>query len=263
MKPPRRRMTMDPTQRFSDRVENYVKYRPGYPAAVIDTLKVDCRLTEDSVIADVGSGTGILTELFLKNGARVFGVEPNREMRAAAERLLGGHARFTSVAATAEATTLPAHSVDFVTAGQAFHWFDRQQARQEFRRILKPQGWVVLVWNERRTKATPFLEAYEKLLLTYAVDYASVDHRLITDEIIAAFFRPGAFKLKVFESNQPQDFEGCQGRLLSASYTPRADHPNYEPRLAELRSIFDAYQVNGTVPFEYDTKLYYGQLPAL
>ncbi len=253
---------MNPTQRFSDRVENYVKYRPGYPAAVIDTLRADCHLTGDSVVADVGSGTGILTELFLKNGVRVFGVEPNHEMRAAAERLLGGYARFTSVAATAEATTLPAHSVDFVAAGQAFHWFDRRQARQEFWRILKPHGWAVLVWNLRRTEATPFLEAYEKLIRTYAIDYESVDHRLITDEVIAAFFRPGTFKLKVFESSRLHDFQGCQGRLLSASYTPRAGHPNYEPMLAELRSIFDAYQVNSMVSFEYETKMYYGQLPA-
>ena len=252
----------DPTQRFSDRVGNYVKYRPGYPAAVIDTLRTDCQLTGASVVADVGSGTGILTELFLKNGARVFGVEPNREMREAGERLLRGYPRFTSIAATAEATTLPAHSVDFVAAGQAFHWFDRRQARQEFRRILKPQGWVVLVWNKRRTEATPFLEAYEKLLLTYAIDYQTVTHRLITDEVIAAFFRPGVFKLKVFESSRLQDFEGCKGGLLSASYTPQAGHPNYEPMLAELRSIFEAHQVNGMVPFEYDTKMYYGQLPA-
>ncbi len=253
---------MDPTQRFSDRVENYVKYRPHYPAAVVDTLRADCGLTADSVVADIGSGTGILTELFLKSGARVFGVEPNREMRAAGERLLEGYARFTSVAATAEATTLPAHSVDFVAAGQAFHWFDRQQVRQEFWRILKPQGWVVLVWNMRRTNATPFLEAYEKLLQTYAIDYAAVDHRLITDEVIAAFFRPGTFKLKVFESSQPQDFQGCQGRLMSASYTPQASHPNYEPMLVELRRIFDVHQVKGMVSFEYDIKMYYGQLPA-
>jgi ubiquinone/menaquinone biosynthesis C-methylase UbiE len=254
---------MDPTQRFSDRVENYVKYRPHYPVAIIDTLRADCRLTGNSVIADVGSGTGILTELFLKSGAHVFGVEPNREMRVAGERLLEGYTRFTSIAATAEATTLPAHSVDFVAAGQAFHWFDRQQARQEFFRILKPQGWVVLIWNERRTEGTPFLEAYEKLLLTYAIDYTAVDHRLVTDEVVAAFFRPGVFKPKIFENSQPQDFEGCQGRLLSSSYIPQTGHPNYEPMLAELRSIFDAYQVNGMVSFEYDTKMYYGQLPAL
>jgi ubiquinone/menaquinone biosynthesis C-methylase UbiE len=253
---------MDPTQRFSDRVENYVKYRPDYPAAIIATLRADCQLAGASVIADVGSGTGILTRLFLKSGAHVFGIEPNHEMRAAGERLLEGYTRFTSIAAAAEATTLPAHSVDFVTAGQAFHWFDRQQARQEFLRILKPHGWVVLIWNERRTEGTPFLEAYEKLLLTYAIDYTSVDHRLVTDEVVAAFFRPGAFKLEVFENSQLQDFQGCQGRLLSSSYTPRTDHPNYAPMLVELRSIFDAYQVNGMVSFEYDTKMYYGQLPA-
>ena len=254
---------MDPTQRFSDRVENYVKYRQHYPVAVIDVLRTDCRLTDASVVADVGSGTGILTELFLKNGNRVFGVEPNREMRAAGERLLRGYAHFTSIAATAEATTLPAHSVNFVAAGQAFHWFYHQRARQEFWRILKPQGWVVLIWNLRRTNATPFLEAYEKLLRTYAIDYELVDNRLITDEVIAALFRPGTFKLRIFESSQPQDFQGCQGRLLSASYTPRADHPNYKPMLAELRSILDTHQVNGMVSFEYDTKMYYGQFPAL
>src|SRR5213595_654680 len=131
----------DPTKRFSNRVENYIKYRPGYPDAVIDLLTEECRLTQQSIIADIGSGTGILSELFLKNGNSVFAIEPNAAMRRTAEDLLRKHPKFTSIDAAAEATTLDIASVDFVTAAQAFHWFDRKNARKEFARILKPEGW--------------------------------------------------------------------------------------------------------------------------
>jgi SAM-dependent methyltransferase len=250
----------DPTQRFSDRVENYVKYRPTYPKEILDVLKSECHLTTSSVIADVGSGTGILTKLFLDNGNNVLGIEPNREMREAGERLLSGYAGFTSIAATAESTTLLDHSVDFVTAGQSFHWFDREKVRAEFVRILKPGGWIVLVWNDRRVNSTPFLEAYEKLLLTWALDYREVTHRLITDEVIASFFWPAEFKQAVLFHQRMQDFEGWKGGLLSASYAPQEGHPNYAPMLDELHSLFQAHQMNGLVPVEWDTKMYYGQL---
>jgi ubiquinone/menaquinone biosynthesis C-methylase UbiE len=249
----------DPTQRFSDRAENYIKYRPTYPQAVIETLVAECHLTAASIIADVGSGTGILAKLFLDNGNRVLGIEPNREMREAGERLLSEYPGFTSVAATAESTTLPDHSVDFVAAGQAFHWFDQEKTRAEFARILKPGGWVVLVWNDRRVNSTPFLEAYEKLLLTWALDYHKVNHRLITDKVIAAFFQPGEFKLKRLANQQLFDLEGVKGRLLSSSYAPEKGHPNHVPMLNDLRSIFQAHQVGGQVSFEYDTLVYYGQ----
>ncbi len=146
---------------FSRRVENYIKYRPRYPQTIIALLQRECHLTTTAVIADIGSGTGLLTEVFLKNGHRVFGVEPDSEMRAAAEYLLQRYRHFTSISATAEATTLADHSVDVVTAGQAFHWFDREQARREFLRILVPNGYVVLVWNIQRTAGTPFLAALE------------------------------------------------------------------------------------------------------
>jgi ubiquinone/menaquinone biosynthesis C-methylase UbiE len=182
-------------------------------------------------------------------------------MREAGEQLLVDCAGFTSIAATAESTTLPDHSVDFVTAGQAFHWFDRAKARAEFTRTLKPGGWVVLIWNDRRTISTPFLVAYENLLLTFALDYQEVNHRLITDEVIASFFRPGEFKLKVFDHTRMQDYEDWKGGLLSASYTPQKGHPNYAPMLDELRSLFQVHQVNGMVPAEWDTRMYYGQLP--
>jgi SAM-dependent methyltransferase len=249
---------IDPTKRFSSRVENYIKYRPGYPTAILDLLKENCGVTHASVIADVGSGTGILTELLLKNGSPIFGVEPNKDMREAAERLLKKHPHFTSISGTAESTTLKDRSVDVVTAGQAFHWFDREKTRQEFLRILKPGGWVVLIWNDRSTSASPFLKSYEQFLMTCATDYAAVNHKQIDAGAIRALFG-GGFKHAIFPNEQVFDFEGLKGRLLSSSYAPEAGHPKHAPMLSTLRAIFDEHQGNGKVIFEYDTVVHYGQ----
>ncbi|HVF86185.1 MAG TPA: class I SAM-dependent methyltransferase [Pyrinomonadaceae bacterium] len=250
----------DSIQRFSSRVSNYVKFRPTYPPAVVDLLKNECDLTSDSTIADVGSGTGILGELFLRNGNRVLGVEPNREMRAAGERLLKDYPNFTSVDGKAEATTLGNGSVDFVTAGQAFHWFDVEKTREEFARILKPGGWVVLVWNERQTDSTPFLRDYEQMLLTFGTDYEAVSHKQVDRNRIVPFFGPGGFELRTFANQQLFDFESLKGRLLSASYTPEAGHPNHAPMLDALQRIFHEYQSGGRVTVEYDTNVFYGHL---
>ena len=247
-----------PSRRFSSRVENYIKYRPGYPSAVIDTLASECGLTEKSIVADIGSGTGILSELFLKHGNPVFGVEPNREMREASERLLKQHPNFTSVNGTAEATTLANGSVDFITAGQAFHWFDRNQARREFARILKPNGWVVLIWNDRQTDASSFLREYEELLQKYGTDYQQVNHRNIDTEAITAFFAPQLFTRREFENQQVFDMEGLTGRLLSSSYAPEPGHPNHQPMLEALRAVFDRYQAGGKVTLGYATTMYFG-----
>ena len=249
----------DPLGRFSNRAENYAKYRPSYPAGVIEILKSDCGLKRSSVIADVGSGTGILTELFLKNGNFVFAIEPNAAMRLAAEGMLKKNAKFGSINATAEATTLETGSVDFVTAAQAFHWFDRNKAKREFARILKSGGWVVLIWNERRLDSTAFLQAYEDLLLRYGTDYEKVRHENATGEI-AEFFSPQHFELKVLENAQHFDFESLKGRVLSSSYTPDPNHPQFKPMLQELEALFNANQKNGIVSFEYETKVYYGHL---
>lgn len=249
---------MDRTQRFSGRVENYAKHRPGYPVEVLDTLKKECGLTKHSVIADIGSGTGILADLFLKNGNLVFGVEPNREMREAGKPLLQQYGNFTSVNGTAEATTLDRQSIDFVIVGQAFHWFDRVMARQEFLRILKPKGWVVLLWNERLTH-TPFLQAYEHLLRARSVDYAIVDHRNIDSRTLVAFFGEREYKEETYPNCQIFDFEGLKGRLLSSSYTPEPGNPLYLPMLAELETLFHAHQVEGRVVLEYRTIMCYGQ----
>ncbi|HTA24521.1 MAG TPA: class I SAM-dependent methyltransferase [Terriglobales bacterium] len=249
----------DATARFSSRVEKYVRYRPSYPKQVLDLLRSQCGLTSDSVIADVASGTGIFTRLLLENGNRVFGVEPNPDMRRAGEEYLATFERFTSVEGTAEATTLGDRSMDIVAAAQAAHWFDRVKARREFVRILKPGGWAVLIWNERETDSTPFLRDYEKLLLTYGTDYKEVRHERTTDEI-DGFFAPSPFESAVLEMRQDCDYDALEGRLLSSSYIPSSRHPGYEAMLLELRQIFDKYQVNGQVVLAYLTRVYLGQI---
>ncbi|MGC2197561.1 MAG: class I SAM-dependent methyltransferase [Terriglobales bacterium] len=249
----------DPTLRFSTRVENYIRYRPGYPSQVLESLRTECGLTSAAVVADIACGTGIFTRMLLENGNPVYGVEPNREMREAAERLLADHRNFTSIAGTAEATTLPSQSVDFATAAQAAHWFDLPKARQEFARILKPGGWAVLIWNERGTDTTPFLRAYEELLLAYGTDYEQVRHEHTTDNI-AEFFTPTPFESRVFEMRQDFDYSQLEGRLLSSSYAPMPEHQNYEPMLKKLRHIFDEYRKDGQVGMEYFTRMYYGCL---
>lgn len=249
----------NPTQRFSSRVDHYLRYRPGYPAEILDLLKNECGLTPESVVADIASGTGIFTRLLLENGNQVYGVEPNAEMRRAGEQFLAAHPRFVSVAGTAEATTLPDHSIDVATAAQAAHWFERAKARREFVRILKPGGWVALVWNERQTDATPFLRAYEKLLLTYGTDYNEVRHERTTAEI-DGFFAPSPFQARAFEMGQSFDYPGLEGRLLSSSYTPLPEHPNYAPMLQDLRRIFTEHERDGQVTLLYTTRVFYGRL---
>ena len=249
----------DSINRFSSRVENYVRHRPGYPGEVVDLLTTECGLTLESVVADLGSGTGILSELFLRHGNPVYGVEPNREMRAAAERFLEDYADFHSIDGKAEATSLAADSVDFVIAGQAFHWFEQEKARREFIRILKPEGWVVLIWNQRRLYSTPFLRAYEELFLRYGTDYEQVRHENVYEDI-ASFFAPEGFRAATFDNFQTLDFDGLQGRAFSASYTPEPGHSNYGSMLEELVQIFQRHQEDGKVTIEYDTKIYYGHL---
>lgn len=227
---------------------------------MLETLKDQCGLKSTSVVADIGSGTGILADLFLQNGNVVYAVEPNREMRGAGERLLGRHSGFRSIDGSAESTTLASQSIDFVTAGQAFHWFDREKAKVEFSRILKPDGWVILIWNERQTTTTPFLSAYEQLLRRYSVDYEQVDHRRIDRTVLADFYGSSSFEVKGFPHRQIFDYDSLKGRLLSSSYVPEKGHPRYEPMIAELAACFQAHQIQGRISFEYVTLMYYGRL---
>jgi len=248
---------MEPTERFSNRVEHYVKYRPQYPTAVLDCLRAECGLTPESVIADVGSGTGLLSKLFLENRNPVFGVEPNDEMRAAGEKYLADYPRFTSVVGTAASTTLPSRSVDFVTAGQAAHWFHAEAAFVEFRRILRSPRTIAFVWNSRDVNATPFMQAYEQILLDFAVDDPAKAQRLGGHERKPQQILGDEIQSRTFANQQVLDFAGLKGRTLSTSTMPLPGHPHYEPLLNTLRQLFDAHEENGRITLLYVTELYF------
>jgi ubiquinone/menaquinone biosynthesis C-methylase UbiE len=252
----------DAKQRFSNRVADYVRYRPGYPAAVLDTLRKDCALRSGHTIADIGSGTGFLSDLFLKNGNRVYGVEPNAEMRQAGEEYLASYDGFSSIAGSAESTSLDDSSVDFVTAGQAFHWFEQIATRREFSRILKLGGWVIVLWNERLTDTTPFLRDYEDLIRKFGTDYSRVNESYPREEQMRDFFRHNSYRQERLPNFQVFDFEGLAGRVRSSSYMPAQGHPNFVPMLAELDRVFRAHQQGGSVRIEYLTRLYFGHLPS-
>jgi len=252
-------MKHNSTIRFSNRVEQYVKYRPSYPKEIIPFLEKNAGLNSSFAIADIGSGTGISTKLFLDNGNKVFAVEPNNEMRNKAEELLHRYALFVSVNATAEQTTLPGASMDMIVAGQAFHWFDAAKTKTEFRRISKPHTHCVLIWNERLVESG-FEKAYEQLLFEYATDYKEVDHRNVSEQKIAAFFEPNDFMLKVFPNKQIFDFEGAKGRLLSSSYVPDETQPIFSSMINTLQKLFDEYEVNNNIEFNYETKVYIGKM---
>jgi SAM-dependent methyltransferase len=244
--------------RFSNRVANYVKYRPGYPAEVLELFKNEMGLTKDSVLADVGSGTGLSAKLFLENGNAVYGVEPNAAMRDAAEEYLKDFPTFISHDGTAESTGLDDASMDFVTASQAFHWFDPDKTRAEFTRILKPGGWIALIWNERQLDTTEFLREYEKLLLKYATDYEKVRHENIDERKLSDFFQT-AYRQATFPNVQVFDFDGLRGRLLSASYMPSEDHPSFPALEKELKELFTKHSENDRIRLLYDTNIYYKQ----
>lgn len=247
----------DPTERFSDRAEAYAKYRPGYPEDMLRFLEV--LVTPPATVADIGSGTGILTRQLLKSGYDVWAVEPNEAMRTAAEETLDGCVAFRSVRGTAEATTLEDRTIDLITCAQAFHWFDRVQTRLEFSRILKSNGWTALIWNERRDDAAPINGAYDNLLKTMAPEYQNVSDRRVAAEDIWAFFTPGDCKLRTFTNYQILDLDGFLGRLISSSYVPNVGQPDHEEIVDAAKKIFEAHQAGGKITFEYETKVYLGR----
>lgn len=248
----------DSKTRFSTRVDNYVKYRPHYPDELMDILREECGVQPDWRIADVGCGTGISSELLLRNGNVVYGIEPNKEMRSAAEAHLKGFADFRGIDGSAEDTTLDESSVGVVTAGQAFHWFDRAAAKKEFARILKPGGWVVLFWNRRRVNGSPFMTAYEEVMQRYSADYSKINHRNIDDDQIAEFYAPSEMIRRTSGYNQVLDVDGLIGRTLSNSSIPESDDERYAPMIADLRDLFDQYRQDDRITLEYDTHIYIG-----
>lgn len=252
---------MDVKQRFSDRVADYVRARPGYPEEVYSGLADAGALRPGAVIADIGAGTGLSAELFLRHGHQVIGVEPNAAMREAGRQQLARYgAAYLTQAGSAEASGLPAASIDLAVAAQAFHWFKPEAARLEFRRVLKPAGCVALIWNDRQTDTSPFLIDYENLLLAHGTDYREVNHRNIDAAKIAAFFGGARCQELVCRYVQHFDYEGLEARLLSSSYTPPAGDPRREPMLKTLCDLHARHAVNGQVAMVYDTRVYFGAL---
>ena len=249
-----KKLTTDPKKRFSSRVENYIKYRPTYPLKIIEFLKEKEILTEDTVIADIGSGTGILSKIFLGNGNQVYGIEPNKDMREAAEKILKNYTNFTSVEGSAESTGLNENSIDLVTAGQAFHWFDVEGAKREFKRILKATSHVALIWNNRGKVGSEFNSNYESFMLKYGTDYKEVMKR---ERNVNRFFR---YHKESFYNFQDLDFNSFKGRVLSASYIPLTDNPIFPKMISELETLFNKHQRSGIIRIEYDTEVYYGKL---
>ena len=245
---------IEPKKRFSSRVENYIKYRPSYPLEIIEFLKGKKILAEDSVIADIGSGTGILTRLFLDNGNQAYGIEPNKDMRKAAEKFLQKYTNFTSLDGSAESTGLEENCIDLITAGQAFHWFDVKKSKREFKRILKPNGNVALIWNNRGKAGAGFNSSYENFILKYGIDYKEVRKN---ERNVDLFFN---YQKETYDNFQELDFVSFKGRVLSSSYIPLANNPIFPRMILELEDLFNKNQRNGFIRIEYDTEIYLGKV---
>lgn len=248
------------TERFSDRVADYVRYRPDYPLAMLDWLRDTDGVDASWHVADIGAGTGISSKMFLDAGHTVTAVEPNAAMRQAAETWLAGNSRFHAVDGRADASTLADGSVDLVSVAQAFHWFDPATTRREFHRILRKGGLAAIYWNSRRLTSTPFLRGYEALLQTYGTDYTSVAERYGDEPRMREWFGKGWRGTAQFDHLQLLDFEALRGRLMSSSYAPKADHPNHAPMIEALRKLFDTCEAQGRISFDYDTRVYVGEV---
>jgi SAM-dependent methyltransferase len=242
-------------ERFSNRVENYTKYRPHYPQAVADFLTGFNALDANSIVADIGSGTGISSRLFLENARLVVGVEPNKEMRSESEWYLREYPNFKTVDGRADATTLPDKFIDLTVAAQAFHWFDPDSTRTEFRRITKPGGAICLMWNERQLGTTPFLRHFEQFLLEHADDYRSVRHENVDAAALARFFE-GDYTTATFANEQVFDFDGLRGRVLSSSYMPDERSERYPAMIEDVRKLFAIHAESGKIKVLYDTRIH-------
>lgn len=253
-------MSEESTERFSNRVADYTRYRPDYPAPVLDFIVEVAGWKEDDVIADIGSGSGIFTRHLLEAKFQTYAVEPNGPMREAAEAAFEMHAHFHSIPGTASDTPLADGSVDGIVCAQSFHWFHDEPAKKEFARILKPDGYVALVWNNRLTDADAFAQDYERLLQEKSSDYASVNHQNLKPDDFAAFFRKGDYRFASFPNEQVFHEAEFIGRAFSSSYVPPADSDAGKSFAVNLHELFQKHQQNGTVRFRYATEVFVGQI---
>jgi len=250
----------DPTKRFSDRVENYIKYRPSYPPEVTTFLQAACHLPDRAVISDIGAGTGIFSGLLLQKGYTVYAVEPNEAMQSAAIDQFKNDQNFHPVTGTVENTTLASKSAELVVCAQAFHWFDAKKTQAEFKRILKDEGYVALIWNNRDASVDEFSEAYEKILKNDSIDYNKVNHRNIADIDFKAFFKDGLYQTVKYPNVQVFDEAGFLGRAFSSSYVPQEGTEEGEKFKVLLKDMFAKYNKNGQVSFHYQTEIYLGKV---
>ncbi len=250
---------MKTSLRFDNRVKNYIKYRPHYPPEIIDLFRDEMNLQESSIVADIGSGTGISAKLFLENGNKVFGVEPNELMREASEKYLTDFPKFKVIDGTAANTTLEDKSVNIIIAAQAFHWFDNSETLNEFRRILRENGFVALIWNERQLDSNKFLREYENFLVEFGTDYQKVRHDNINRQNLKDFFETEIHS-ETFDNRQTLDFEGLLGRVLSSSYMPSEDHPRFAELQESLKSLFARHAEKGKINILYSTNIFYTKL---
>lgn len=248
------------TERFSSRVANYIKWRPDYPQALYKALLEHGVLTPEAVIADIGAGTGISAQLFAAHNHTVMAVEPNQPMREAGQAALAKQPLVSWHNGTADKTGLPSHSADAVIAAQAWHWFDTPETKTEFKRILKPAGQVVLIWNDRITTGDGFSEVYEDALRYFAIDYDKVNHKQFGEDAFNQLWGNNKWKEITVDNVQHLTFEGLLGRVLSSSYMPDEQHPEFEFMKHVLKKIFLRYQENGTIAMRYNTRAFHGTL---
>lgn len=253
-------MLSNPTDRFTGRVESYRRFRPGYPAEVVERLRRECGLAPASAVADIAAGTGIFTELLLSAGFTVTAVEPNDEMRSACQALAGTFPNLRVVSGTAEDTGLPSASFDLITVAQAMHWFDLERTRAEFARILRPGGSCAVIYNNRRLGGDPFHDGYERLLLEFGIDYGAVKQQHVGRKRLAAFFAPHPMMCATVPNPQPLTLDELRGRILSASYMPQPGHPGFDSMSAALEELFGETQSGGTVVMHHDCQVCWGQL---
>ncbi len=248
--------SLKPKARFSNRVENYLKYRPGYPDEIIAYLGKNTTLHKNCVIADIGSGTGKLSELFIRHGYQVHAVEPNSKMRHAAEKFFKNNKKYISLNGSAEAIPLADNSVDMIVVGQAFHWFETESAVKEFRRILNKNGFIILIWNNRDIIAHGLMRDYERLLQQYGNDYKQIRSIYYGTRGMKRLFKSEDVERVVFDYKQVFDFPGLKGRLESSSYCPLPGTDTYNNMIIKLGEIFNKHAEDNKVKITYKTEIY-------
>jgi ubiquinone/menaquinone biosynthesis C-methylase UbiE len=253
-------LKIDSKARFTTRVESYRKFRPGYPAAVVEVLARECGLSADDTVADVAAGTGILTELFLTEGYPVVAVEPNAAMREACAALEASYPKLRCIEGSAEEMGLAEDSVALITVAQAMHWFDLGRTRQEFVRVLRPGGCCAVIYNHRRMEGDAFHDDYEQILREFGSDYAAVQGKHLGPEKIAGFFAPSPSNTASFANHQDFTLEGLMGRVLSSSYMPQPGDERYPEMESAVEELFAQHQQDGHVRMEYETVVCWGQL---